>query len=66
MEVVQPFFLLFPTCAYPPPPPSPNYLPPRSMFVVSVRSTIVLNVLTPTIVGRILFVKHILSDILCC
>ena len=39
---------------------------PPSHFVVSVRSTIVLNVLTSTLVGMILFVKHILSDILCC
>ena len=39
---------------------------PLSQFVVSVRSTIVLNVLTPTLVGIILFVKHIVSDILCC
>ena len=31
---------------------------PPSQFVVSVRSTIVLNVLTPTLVGTILFVKH--------
>ena len=39
---------------------------PRSQFVVSVRSTIVLNVLTPTLVGVVLFIKDILSDILCC
>ena len=38
---------------------------PPSQFVVRVRSTIVLNVLTSTLVGIILFVKHILSDILC-
>ena len=35
-------------------------------FVVSVRSTIVVNVLTPTLVGIILFIKDILRDILCC
>ena len=34
-----------------------------SQFVVSVRNTIVLNVLTPTFVG--INVKHILSDIMC-
>ena len=39
---------------------------PPSPFVVSVRSTIVPNVLTPTLVGIILFFKHILSGILCC
>ena len=38
---------------------------PPSQFVVSVRSTIVVNVLTPTLVGMILFIKDILSDILC-
>ena len=31
-----------------------------------VRGTVALNVLTPTLVGMTLFVKHILSDILCC
>ena len=30
---------------------------PPSQFVMSVRSTIVLNVLTPTLVGPMLFVK---------
>ena len=42
---------------------------PASRLVMSVRSTIVVNVLTPTLVGKIivgLFVNHILSDILCC
>ena len=39
---------------------------PPSQFVVSVRSTISVNVLTPTLVGIILFANHILSDILCC
>ena len=38
---------------------------PPSQFVVGIRSTIVLNVLTPTFVEIILFVKYILSDILC-
>ena len=31
---------------------------PPSQFVMSVRSTIVLNVLTPTLVGAMLFVKY--------
>ena len=31
---------------------------PPSQFVMSVRSTIVLNVLTPTLVGQMLFVKY--------
>ena len=31
---------------------------PASHFVMSVRSTIVLNVLTPTLVGAMLFVKY--------
>ena len=31
---------------------------PPSQFVVSVKSTIVLNVLTPTLVGPMLFVKY--------
>ena len=31
---------------------------PPSQFVMSVRSTIVLNVLTPTLVGPMLFVKY--------
>ena len=39
---------------------------PPSQFVLSVRSTIVLNVLTPTLVGIMLFVKPMLSDIMCC
>ena len=34
-------------------------------FVFGGRST-TLNVLTPTLVGIMLFVNHILSDILCC
>ena len=35
---------------------------PPSQFVMSVRSTIVLNVLTPTLVGPILFVKYNTDD----
>ena len=35
---------------------------PPSQFVMSVRSTIVLNVLTPTIVGAMLFVKYNTND----
>jgi hypothetical protein len=35
---------------------------PPSQFVVSARSFIVLNVLTPTFVGIILFVRHMRSD----
>ena len=35
---------------------------PPSQFVISVRSTIVLNVLTPTIVGPMLFVKYNTDD----
>ena len=33
-----------------------------SQFVMSVRSTIVLNVLTPTLVGPMLFVKYNTND----
>ena len=36
---------------------------PPSQFVMSVGSTIVLNVLTPTLVGAILFVKYNTNDI---
>ena len=36
---------------------------PPSQFVMSVRSTIVLNVLTPTLVGPMLFVKYNTNDI---
>ena len=36
---------------------------PPSQFVVSVKSTIVLNVLTPTLVGPMLFVKYNTNDI---
>ena len=39
---------------------------PPSQFVVSVMSTNVVNVLTATFVRIILFIKDILSDILCC
>ena len=39
---------------------------PPPQFVVRIGSTIVVNVLTPTLVGINLFVDHILSDILCC
>ena len=39
---------------------------PPSQFVVSVRSTTVVMVLTPTLVEIILFVKDILIDIVCC
>ena len=35
---------------------------PPSQFVMSVRSTIVLNVLTPTLVGPMLFVKYNADD----
>ena len=35
---------------------------PSSQFVMSVRSTIVLNVLTPTLVGAMLFVKYNTND----
>ena len=35
---------------------------PPSQFVMSVRSTIVLNVLTPTLVGPMLFVKYNTDD----
>ena len=35
---------------------------PPSQFVMSVRSTIVLNVLTPTLVGPMLFVKYNTND----
>ena len=35
---------------------------PPSQFVMSVRSTIVLNVLTPTLVGPMLFVKYDTDD----
>ena len=37
----------------------------HSTITVSVRS-IVVNVLTPTLVAMMLFIKDILSDILCC
>ena len=36
---------------------------PPSQFVMSVRSTIVMNVLTPTLVGPMLFVKCNTNDI---
>ena len=36
---------------------------PPSQFVMSVRSTIVLNVLTPTLVGPVLFVNYTTNDI---
>ena len=36
---------------------------PASQFAVSVKSTIVLNVLTPTLVGPMLFVKDNTNDI---
>ena len=39
---------------------------PLSQFLVSVRSIVVLNTLTPTLVGIILFVKDIVGDILYC
>ena len=39
---------------------------PPSQFVMSVRSTIVLNVLTPTLVGQMLFVKYNTNDIWSC
>ena len=39
---------------------------PPSQFVMSVRSTIVVNVLTTIVGGMILFFNHITSDILCC
>ena len=35
---------------------------PPSQFVMSVRSTIVMNVLTPTLVGPMLFVKCNTND----
>ena len=35
---------------------------PPSQFVMSVRSTIVLNVLTPTLVGPMFFVKYNTND----
>ena len=35
---------------------------PPSQFVMSVRSTTVLNVLTPTLVGPMLFVKYNTDD----
>ena len=35
---------------------------PPSQFVMSVRNTIVLNVLTPTLVGPMLFVKYNTND----
>ena len=35
---------------------------PPSRFVMSVRSTIALNVLTPTLVGAMLFVKYNTND----
>ena len=35
---------------------------PPSQFVMSVKSTIVLNVLTPTFVGPMLFVKYNTDD----
>ena len=38
-----------------------NVAPP-SQFVMSVRSTIVMNVFTPTIVGPMLFVKYTTND----
>ena len=39
---------------------------PPSEFVTDVMSTVVVNVMTPTLVGMILFVNHILSDIFYC
>ena len=39
---------------------------PPSQFVMSVRSTIVLNVLTPTLVGAMLFVKYNTNAIWSC
>ena len=39
---------------------------PPSQFVVAVRSTMVVNVLTPTLVGIMLFIIDILRDVLCC
>ena len=39
---------------------------PPSKFVMSVKSTIVLNVLTPTHVGPMLFVKYNTNDIWSC
>ena len=39
---------------------------PPSQFVVSVKSTVVLNVLTPTLVGQMLFVKYNANDIWSC
>ena len=39
---------------------------PPSKFVVSVKSTIVLNVWTPTLVGTMLFVKYHTNDIWSC
>ena len=39
---------------------------PPSQFVMSVKSTIVLNVLTPTLVGPMLFVKYNTNDIWSC
>ena len=40
---------------------------PPSQFMVSVRDTIVVNVLTPTLVGLIvLFIEDIVNDILWC
>ena len=38
----------------------------QALFVVSVKSTVVVNILTPSVVGIILFIKDTLSDILCC
>ena len=35
---------------------------PPSQFVVSARSIILLNVLTPTVVEIVLFVRHMISD----
>ena len=35
---------------------------PPSQFVMSVRSTIVMNVLTPTLVGAMLFVNYTTND----
>ena len=35
---------------------------PTSQFVISVRSTIVITVLTPTLVGPMLFVKYTMND----
>ena len=39
---------------------------PPSQFVVSVKSTDVLNVLTPTLVGPMLFVKYNTNDTWSC